>query len=158
MYAVISRPMPNASLVCNGVYEHKEHAQSKCCLVRSVSPKSVYTTSNSQTSNGPQHKSPQQCVLVAVLDGEETDDSRHVGKRDVDNHGPVEVPLFVMASHGLNTVVNHSQHCNQISKFGRINLRHFLWSKIMNVDDLLQQNHDDFVVFWTSFARASPKD
>ena len=102
--------MPDASLVGHRVNKHKEHSQREGCLVRSVGPQSVCTTGNSEAGDRPEDKGPQQCIPVAILEREQTNDTGHVGKGKVDHHRPIQVIRLIMVHRTLDTILNNRAH------------------------------------------------
>ncbi len=115
MNSVISGPMPNTSLVGHWVHKHEENSQRKTSFIGSVSPESVSAAGNTKTSDRPKHKSPQKSISMAVLKWKQTNNTRNVGQRDINQHGPIDILLSVMASARSNTVWNIWGHSLQKS-------------------------------------------
>ena len=102
MHAVVSGPVPDASLVGDRVDEHEEDAEGEGGLVGAVGPETVRPGSDAQTRDGPQEERPEKCIFVAARNGVKAHQSGKVYEGDVDAHGPVHVAGFIVANRRSN--------------------------------------------------------
>ena len=79
VHAVVSCPMPDASLIGDRVCQHQVDTQGEGGLVRSVRPQPVHTTGDSDSGDWPQKERPKKGVRVARRDFEQTNNRSDVG-------------------------------------------------------------------------------
>jgi hypothetical protein len=67
----------------------------------------VYSHRYAKATDRPQNESPKKSFSLATRDSKEPHDANNVYKRNVDNHGIVEVALSVVVGYHLGDVPEH---------------------------------------------------